>query len=63
MALLGAAHTGKHSGDGCDWLGIQDVDDLDFVIFIGLAITPAIGAWRLTVKAFRRRNLAKDKKR
>ena len=26
-----------------DRLGIQDVANLDFVIFIGLAITPAIG--------------------
>jgi hypothetical protein len=46
-----------------DWLGIQDVDGLDFVIFIGLAITPAILAWHLITHAFRRRNLAKEKNR
>lgn len=46
-----------------DWLGIQDIDGIDFVIFIGLAITPAIGAWHLITHAFRRRNLAKEKNR
>ena len=37
----------------------QDVDDLDFVIFTGLAITQAIGASHPITHAFRRRNLAK----
>ena len=44
-----------------DWLGIQDDDDLAFVIFLGLAITPATVAWHLITHAFRRRNLAREK--
>ena len=44
-----------------DWLGIQDDNNLAFVIFLGLAITPAIGVWHLLTHAFRRRNLAREK--
>jgi len=51
---------------GCALIAFSDFSPITsatgaFVIFLGLAITPAILAWHLITHAFRRRNLARER--